>query len=41
MGEEPQKGFFRSMAWNDWLELGLYVVIGISAVSGAIAWLTS
>jgi hypothetical protein len=29
------------LAWNDWIELALYVVIGVSAVSGAIAWLSS
>jgi hypothetical protein len=39
--EKPEKGFFRSLAWNDWIELALYVVIGVSAVSGAIAWLMS
>jgi hypothetical protein len=39
--EKPEEGFFRSLAWNDWIELALYVVIGVSAVSGAIAWLSS
>lgn len=39
--EKPQKGFFRSMSVSDWIELALYVVVGISAVSGAIAWLSS
>jgi len=39
--DEPEKGFFRSLEWNDWIELALYVVIGVSAVSGAIAWLAA
>jgi hypothetical protein len=46
MSETPgtgkqQKGFFRSLSVSDWIELALYVVIGISVVSGAIVWLTS
>ena len=39
--EKPQKGFFRSLSVSDWIELGLYVVLGISALSGAIAWLSA
>jgi hypothetical protein len=38
---KPQKGFFRRLSVSDWIELALYVVIGISALSGAIAWLSS